>query len=861
MRRHTPVAVTALICLSLLGCASYKAERQARTAETAGNWDQAVELYLDLLSDDPGNLQYKAGLLRSKLQASRVHFANARKLHEAGSLEAALREYQQAVDLDPTNDYARVEMKKALEELANQRAKAEGKPTIEELKEKARNYRTEPPMLNPRSPEPISLNFPNPVDVRDIYEALGKAFGVNIVFDPQLQNQRLAIELKDVTAQDALEMVVRAAGQFYKVLDEHTILVADDTPQNRSKYEDLMIQTFFLSNADPKDVMTMLRSLLGTRNVAENDQLNAVVLRDTADKVKVAEKIIDANDKARGEVVIDVELLQIDVNKLRQLGLSLSQYQVGATFQSPGGLPAGQVQLNQTQELGNRANWIMTVPSVLYDFLKDDSDVQFLARPELRISDGQKAVLHIGDKVPIPVTTFNTAQTVGGNIVPITSFQYQDVGIRIEIEPRIHHNQEITLKLKVEVSNLAGTVQGTQGTEQPIISTRAIESTIRLRDGETNMLAGLIQTTEDRGETGLPGLSEIPVLGRLFSKNRTSRKRTDLVLTMTPHIIRTANITDADLKPIWVGTQSNISFRGGSPQVESGTEGPFNEPQRSPEEIRQLIRQRLRDLSQQQQQQSQQEQPKEQPGQELVPPSPPSDIFTNPPEKKPEEQQPESTDEQQPQDENNGDDGATNHQAMISGPLTVRPAAWRDEGRVMTAARRKSAPGEEDLGPVALPPIPAQGVRIQLAGPPGGFVRKGESFTVALQVAAATPVSHVPVTLHFDPHRLRAMGVDEGEFLGGSGNATVLSDVSTPGRVVIGASRLGSIAGVAGAGTVATIHFEALEDGPATVTFQRLRVLDGHLRSLTPLDASALDLLVVERLPDHPKVTPRRPEA
>ena len=208
MKRHCLVATT-LLCLALAGCASYKAARQAQSAETTGNWDQAVELYLDLLAQDPGNLAYKAGLLRSKLQASRVHFANARKLHGDGDYTEALREYQRTLELDPTNDYARVEVRKTLEELANQRAQQEGKPTIDELKKKAREYQTEPPALNPRSKEPISLNFPHPVNVRDIYEALGKAFGINIIFDPDLKNSRLAIELKDVTAQDALEMLVR----------------------------------------------------------------------------------------------------------------------------------------------------------------------------------------------------------------------------------------------------------------------------------------------------------------------------------------------------------------------------------------------------------------------------------------------------------------------------------------------------------------------------------------------------------------------------------------------------------------------------------------------------------------------------
>jgi len=199
--------------------------------------------------------------------------------------------------------------------------------------------------------------------------------------------------------------------------------------------------------------------------------------------------------------------------------------------------------------------------------------------------------------VPIPLTTFNT-QNVGGNggIVPITSFQYQDVGIRIELEPRVHHNQEVTLHVKVQVSNLNGSVAAGGGQSQPIIGTREFDSVIRLQDGETNFLAGLIRTDESNGDTGVPGLSEIPLLGRLFSKKRTDSQRTDVILTLTPHIIRNAEITEEDLQPIWVGTEANITFRGGSPQVESGVEGPFDTNEGTPEEIQDAIRRRLQRL-------------------------------------------------------------------------------------------------------------------------------------------------------------------------------------------------------------------------------------------------------------------------
>jgi general secretion pathway protein D len=273
--------------------------------------------------------------------------------------------------------------------------------------------------------------------------------------------------------------------------------------------------------------------------------------------------------------------------------------------------------------------------------LKSSTDAQLLARPQLRISEGEKARLVIGDRVPIPVTTFNTANTVGGNIVPTTAFQYQDVGITIEIEPRVHHNKEVTLEVQVEVSNINGFIEGSGGQQQPRIGTRTINSTIRLKDGETNFLAGLIRTDESNNESGVPGLSEIPILGRLFSSQRSNRNRTDVILTLTPHIIRQAEITEEDLLPIWVGTESNITFRGGSPRVESDVEGPFDPGTTSPEEIQEMMRRRIQRLPPGLREGQQgQETPEGEPpaGIDLVPPLQPS-IFEQPSDEDLEEQQ------------------------------------------------------------------------------------------------------------------------------------------------------------------------------------------------------------------------------
>ncbi|HEV2855437.1 MAG TPA: secretin N-terminal domain-containing protein [Thermoanaerobaculia bacterium] len=829
-----------LLVLGLLaGCTSYSNYRQGEIATQLEKWDDAVLAYMKAVEEDPANISYKAALLRAKIKASQSHFEKGQEFEKAGVLERALVEYQQAVQLDPTNQYAKAQLDHVHRAYLAQK-QSRGYETIEQMKQKNRGSRPQPPVLNPRSNQPISLEFPQPVSIFSIYRALGKAFGINVLFDPNLRDQEIAIDLKDVTAQAALETLMRAAGHFYKVMDEHSIIIAQDTPQNRRTYEDLVIQTFFLSNAEVKDMLTILRSLIDARKIATNEQLNAIILRDTADKVKVAERIIEANDKSKAEVVVDVELLQINTGRLRDLGVNLSNYAVTQTLdlgQSSGGTGTGTTGGTTTPsgvrlsdlEFINQSNWFLTLPNFIYTFIKSNTDAQLLAKPQLRITEGEKASLVIGDRRPIPLTTFNT-QNAGNNggIIPITSFQYQDVGIRIDIEPRVHHNQEVTLKIKVEVSNVNGSVSSPSG-DQPIIGTRTIDSVIRLQDGETNFLAGLIRTDESSNDQGLPGLSEIPVLGRLFSKKRSEGQRTDVILTLTPHIIRNAEITEEDLEPIWVGTEANITFRGGSPRVESDVEGPFDATEGTPEEIQDAIRRRLqrlpRGLRPGESEEGEvvppdQATPQPPPGVNLVPTAPPSDIFRQPAQPTEPPPPPPDVDEEPPA-------------GLVSQGTASRTAS--------IAVRTAALPGAEPLATTAAASVASGGgpaVRLWLT--PGKLtVAPGDTFEVRVQAEAGRPVSHLPLSLSFDPAVLAVEKVDAGDFLGGAGEAQVMSDAGRPGALVIGASRLGKVAGVKGTGTVARITFRAVAAGSSELAFDG-KALDAGLKPMAVRTRPAL---------------------
>ncbi|MEO8218159.1 MAG: secretin N-terminal domain-containing protein, partial [Acidobacteriota bacterium] len=579
MRNRLRTAAIILLIVPVLSCTSYRSYKQASEFEQQKDWDKAVIEYEKALEVDPANLKYRMALQNAKMEASRLHFEKGKQLRSAGQNELAATELELTVKLDPTNQFAAVEYTKAVTAMQEAAQAAQG-PTLEQRK-KLIGSKARPPELNPASDEPISLSFPRPTPTKDIYRALGNAFGINVLFDQAVKDDdRISIELRDVTSQQALERVMQAANHFYKVLDEKTIIVVPDTPQKRRDYEDLVIQTFYLSNGDAEQVTNVVRTMIEARNVFPLKALNAITIRDTADKVRIAEKIIEANDKARAEVVVQVELLQVDSNKLRDIGLNLSPDAITASPVTTDGKPITSLPIQAIRGLTS-GNWSFTIPSAVYSLIKNNTDAQLLARPQLRISEGEDATLHIGQQQPIPVSTlFTPISGTGVSQGPLTSYTYKDIGIKISITPRVHHNREVTLKITIEVSSLAGEVPATSSSPaQPIIADRTISTTIRLKDGETNFLAGLIRQDDSNTQDETPFLSDIPVIGRLFSHSKKTHVATDVILTMTPHIVRIADITDDDMAPMWVGTTNNLTFRGVSPRLESQSGAdPFNYP-------------------------------------------------------------------------------------------------------------------------------------------------------------------------------------------------------------------------------------------------------------------------------------------
>jgi general secretion pathway protein D len=532
-------------------------------------------------------------------------------------------------------------------------------------------------------------------------------------------------------------------------------------------------------------VVTLLRSLINSRQIAENPALNSVSIKDTPDKVAIAEKIINANDKSKGEIVVDVELLEINRALVQNLGVDLSNKRISLTFQDgETSLP-----LNNLKVLKQQGNWFLgPIPSVVLDFLRTDSDSKTIAKPSVRVSEGEKAEILIGDRVPIPTTSFNTSQTVGGNIVPITSFTYQNVGITVQIEPRVHHNKEVTLKVQVEVSQIAGNVRsgGVNGQDQPIIGTRTIQTVIRLKDGETNMLAGLIRREDQDARAGVAGIMNIPGVGKLLSQNASRRNETDIVMTLTPYIVRIPDITEDDLTELWVGTEDNMELRG--PARKGLAAGPFAREEEETAAAAPAEGGETAPVT-----------PPDRPGSVGV--SRPTDQTATPPPVPTEEVVPPGTEEPPSAEEPPPD--------QANGPQPTAPT-----------------------GPAVVRLVPSQAQPYKV----------GETVVVEVRLENGANVGSVPFHLRYNRNVLEFLPPGEqGAFLGSDGTNTVFmaADAQGGGEIIVGNSRMGSAEGVTGSGPLGVFRFQAVNPGDAGFAFTGASVKDPQTRNLPATFASA----------------------
>ena len=580
MRRWFKLGVLVATGLFLAGCPhgnhDYKAARHAVDLQ---DYDAAVDYYLKALKADPHNVNYKIGLDQARFEAGQNHVRQGLKLREKGDLQGAVSEFQRAQVLDPSSTAADQELKKTLQMIA-ERAQANevGEQPLMEGGQPA--LASEPPELKPLSRAPINLRMSN--DVKVVYDTIGKLAGLTVIYDPDLQARRIAVELNNVTLEQALDIVSLQSKAFWKPVTENIILIAPDNTQKRRDYEEQVVRTFYLNNVaiaqDLTEITTGLRQLLDLKRIQQVNAQNAIIIRDTPDKIALAEKIIRDIDKAKPEVVIQMEVLQARTDKLRNLGIlpgqsatiainpNNSSSSSGSSGSSSSSSSPGTVTLHQLTHL-TQHDVVLTLPGATANFVLTDSATKIIDNPEIRAIDGQPAKLRVGDRVPVATGSFQAGVGVGstagaGFVNPLvnTQFQYIDVGVNVDITPHVHANRDISLKVSVEVSSVTG--QATiGGIQQPIISQRKIEHEIRLKEGEVSILGGLFERIDSKTLNGWPGLANVPIMRYLFATNNVEHQENENLIVLIPRIVRMPDWSRVNLRALYSGTETNPAVK------------------------------------------------------------------------------------------------------------------------------------------------------------------------------------------------------------------------------------------------------------------------------------------------------------
>jgi general secretion pathway protein D len=606
--RPASLAAAALAGVLLLaaGCSTHgNYYKLGRKAQNLQDYDTALVYYEKALRADPTNAQYKLSVAQMRFQAAQAHVEQGQRLMAKGDLtdvETALGNFQRALDIDPANAMAEQMMRKALKRIAE--LKKTGRPQPHPTQQYLEELRSMPPRLKPISTQPINLKMTN--DARIVYQTIAKLAGLTVLFDPDFSSRRISIELPNVTLQQALDAVALESKSFWQPVTPGIIFVAPDNPQTRREFQDQIVKTFYLKNTlTPQDLTAIvggLRQLLQIQRIQQINSLNAIVIRDTPDKVAAAEKIINDIDKERAEVMLQVSVLEVNQNRLRDLGIqpgstavvtftprsdlqpqsstSSSSSSTSSTTGTSTSVP--QVTLNNLHRLST-ADYSITLPGATVKALLTDNTTKIIQNPEVRITDGDTAHLRIGDRVPIATGSFQAGVGVGVgtagtslvNPLVNTQFQYQDVGVNIDVTPRVHPDEDVSLKLDIEVSAVTG-YQNIGGIQQPIISQRKITNQIRLKDGEVSVLGGLVQHTTTKSVTGWPGFDKIPFIKYFFTEQSVQHQNDEVLIVITPHVVRMPDITAENVRSLFTGTQQNVEVL--SRTAAAGGEGSAGAP-------------------------------------------------------------------------------------------------------------------------------------------------------------------------------------------------------------------------------------------------------------------------------------------
>ena len=787
----------ALSCLPLHAESAGSMYKHAQAAEAREDYDAAFDLYQQAFAKAPNELAYRTSLYRIRVSASGFHMSKGRRLLDGGDEQAALVEFLHAAEIDPGNEAAQQEIAKLRKRHGEASPQGETSPPRDEARQQELESMGSPVILKPMSNEPLTLHYTE--DAKVVYQAIGKAAGVNVLFDPDYTAKRITVDLNNESLLDALRIVGVMSNTFWRPITENTIFVAQNSRQKHTDMDATAVQTFYLSNAwqqnDLTDVQQAVRNVLAGVKIYAVPSQNAIVIRGTPDELLLAQKLINDLDKARAEVVVDIAVLEVSKNWQRTLGIewpSSVSMALQAPTSSSSTTTTGTTGTTGTTSSGTSpslydlahlkaTDFAVTIGSATANLLLTDSNTKILQNPRIRATDAQKATLTVGEKIPVATGSYQTgAATAVVSSLVNTQFQYQDVGVKIEMTPTIHFDHDVTLKIKIEVSSQASSVT-ISGVTEPIIAQNIVDQVIRLREGEASILGGIQETQDQVSWTGIPGLSSIPVLRYLFGSKDHTITSNELVFLVVPHIVRTQTLDRANLRTIDTGVGTAVELRHVSaPAPDIGNPAPAPAaPTRPSAEI--------------------------QPSIGVVP----------------------------------------GQSAMAAAPaaLAQLSASANANGQQATAMAASPPMGNIPKPPPTSAPA-AQGNVNLMFSPPGSPVAAGSTFQVPVVLTGGKDIASVPLQIQYDPAMLSLVNVTSGDLLSRDNQAVALVHRDDgPGSITINAARPPGVAGVNGAGVVCVLSFQAKSAGQSVISMTRAAAVNSNQQQV-PAQGSKATIVV-----------------
>jgi general secretion pathway protein D len=800
------------VLLLLAGCAAKQAFVSGEELVRQGRYDEAVSQYSKALNDDPDSQEYRMKLFDARSRAGLQHLKQARTYREEGSYLQAISEYLQASALDPSLDIAAQEMRQVqelvrAEELVSQ---AEGFYKQNRLKQAEDNLERALVLvpghagaialqqkiksagltlidgveLDVTSTQPITLKFKN-AKVKDVFNILAKLSGINFIFDEGVEKGQITVLLEDASFAQALELLLKMNDLDKRVLNPKTVILYPATKEKQKQYQDLIIQTFYLSNIDAKKAVNMLRTMLQLRKIYVHEELNALVIRDDPQVIKLAEQILQAADRADAEVVFDLELVGVAKTDLDKYGLGLSAYSIGAGLSKDGSgrivsdsLVSGGPTENLLSSLNNLTTFY-TMPSASFDFAKTLTSADRLANPKIRVKNMEKAKIHVGTREPV-ITVTSTDTSTTDNV------QYVDVGVKLDVEADVQLDDTVVTKISLEVSSVLDRIFTTNGSVALQIQTTTAQTALTLKDGERTILGGLLEDNYSKTVDTFSWLHNIPGFNEVFGHSNVTDLKREILLSITPHIVKTLDLPKSDLTSIWSGSEDTFSA---GPTFQSFAK-VFDAPQNLPK-------------------------PQVVPA--IVPREARSSVVLEIDDKGEKPALPAFTSEAVPPTEEAAAGGE-------SDPPQVTP----DDG-ANDPVNQDAVPTEvpEDTMPELSVEVPPKAAMAFFSGPE--LVDAGDELELSVQVAEVENLFSAPMFISFDPKVLEFVEAVEGDFLRSGGSATVFT-ASPPGqgsgRVIVGYKQGAGGKGATGDGSLYTLRFRALEAGKTVVNLERINFRD-----------------------------------